>query len=152
MSTPVQLPDGKQVAIDLLQAALGTDALVVGELPEPAAFDQALADRGGIVRVLRIGGTANLRGWSLAEESDQPRRLAVPPMRRTRTMPPRSASAWSKAAGSGSSPTTRASVPRAACSRSMATCLPSGSWTGVDTGYALPLVDALAGGGVFWAP
>jgi hypothetical protein len=73
MSTPVQLPDGKKVAIDLLQAALGTDALVVGELPEPAAFDQALADRGGIVRVLRIGGTADLRGWSDSSARDQPR-------------------------------------------------------------------------------
>lgn len=73
MSTPVQLPDGKQVAIDLLQAALGDDALVVGELPEPAEFDQALAERGGIVRVIRIGGTASLRGWSDSSARDQPR-------------------------------------------------------------------------------
>ncbi|MDX2800082.1 hypothetical protein [Streptomyces scabiei] len=73
MSTPVQLPDGKKVAIDLLQAALGDDALVVGELPEAAEFDQALAERGGIVRLLRIGGTASLRGWSDSSARDQPR-------------------------------------------------------------------------------
>lgn len=73
MSTPVQLPDGKQVAIDLLQAALDTDALVVGELPEGDAFNTALAEYGGIVRLLRIGGTAGLRGWADSSAIDRPR-------------------------------------------------------------------------------
>jgi hypothetical protein len=73
VSTPVQLPDGKQVAIDLLTAALGPDALVVGELPEGEAFNTTLAEHGGIVRVLRIGGTADLRGWSDPSARDQPR-------------------------------------------------------------------------------
>lgn len=73
MTTPVQLPDGKQVAIDLLQSAMGSSALVVGELPEGDAFDTALAEHGGIVRVLRIGGIADLRGWSDRSARDQPR-------------------------------------------------------------------------------
>ena len=73
MATPVQLPDGKQVAIDLLQTAMGSAALVVGELPEGDAFDAALAQYGGIVRVLRIGGTADLRGWSDPSARDRPR-------------------------------------------------------------------------------
>jgi hypothetical protein len=73
VATPVQLPDGKQVGIDLLQAALGTSAYVVGELPEGEEFDRMLAERGGIVRVLRIGGTADLRGWSDPSARDQPR-------------------------------------------------------------------------------
>lgn len=73
MATPVQVPDGKQISIDLLQAALGTDALVVGELPEGDAFDTALAQYGGIVRVLRIGGTADLRGWADRSVRDNPR-------------------------------------------------------------------------------
>ena len=73
MTTPVQLPDGKQVAIDLLQAAMGASALVVGELPEGDTFNQALAQYGGIVRVLRIGGTADLRGWSDSSARDRPR-------------------------------------------------------------------------------
>lgn len=73
MATPVQLPDGKQVGIDLLQAALGASALVVGELPEGDAFDTVLAEHGGIVRVLRIGGTAGLRGWADSSAIDRPR-------------------------------------------------------------------------------
>jgi hypothetical protein len=73
VATPVQLPDGKQIACDLLQAALGTSALVVGELPEGDAFDAALAQHGGIVRVLRIGGTAGLRGWADSSAIDRPR-------------------------------------------------------------------------------
>lgn len=73
MATPVQLPDGKQVAIDLLQAALSPSALVVGELPEGDAFNTALGEYGGIVRVLRIGGTADLRGWSDPSARDRPR-------------------------------------------------------------------------------
>lgn len=73
MSTPVALPDAKQVAIDLLQTALTTTALVVGELPEGEAFNQMLAEHGGIVRVLRIGGVAGLRGWADPSAIDQPR-------------------------------------------------------------------------------
>jgi hypothetical protein len=73
MPTPVQLPDAKQIAIDLLQAALGTDALVLGELPEGEAFNQTLAAHGGLVRLLRIGGTAGLRGWADSSAIDQPR-------------------------------------------------------------------------------
>lgn len=69
MATPVALPDSKQVAIDLLQTALGTDARVVGELPEGPAFDTALP----LVRVLRIGGTADLRGWTDPSARDNPR-------------------------------------------------------------------------------
>lgn len=60
MATPVALPDAKQAAIDLLQAALGTTARVVAELPDATGFDAALP----LVRVLRIGGTADLRGWA----------------------------------------------------------------------------------------
>jgi hypothetical protein len=74
MATPVVLPDSKQVAIDLLQAALGTTARVVGELPEGPAFDALLAQYGGgIVRLLRIGGTADLRGWSDPSARDNAR-------------------------------------------------------------------------------
>jgi hypothetical protein len=73
MAAPVQLPDGKQVGIDLLQAALGTSAYVVGELPDGGEFDRMLADRGGIVRVLRIGGTRNLKGWADGSIRDNPR-------------------------------------------------------------------------------
>ena len=74
MATPVQLPDGKQIACDLLSAALGGTALVVGELPEGDAFDEALATYSdGIVRVIRIGGTADLRGWSDSSARDRPR-------------------------------------------------------------------------------
>ncbi|MGW8702834.1 hypothetical protein ACWGOK_39015 [Streptomyces eurythermus] len=73
MGTPVILPDGKQIGIDLLQAALGTSAYVVGELPEGAEFDRLLAERGGIVRILRIGGTAALRGWTDGSVIDRPR-------------------------------------------------------------------------------
>ncbi|MFF7335451.1 hypothetical protein [Streptomyces sp. NPDC008150] len=73
MTAAVALPDGKQVGIDLLQAALGTSALIVGELPEPAEFTARLAQYGGIVRLLRIGGTAALRGWADSSAIDRPR-------------------------------------------------------------------------------
>jgi len=73
MSTPVQLPDGKQIGISLLQAALGTSAYVVGELPEGEEFDRMLADRGAIIRILRIGGTADLRGWAGSSARDNGR-------------------------------------------------------------------------------
>ena len=73
MTAPVQLPDGKQMSISLLQAALGTSAYVVGELPEGTEFDRMLAERGGIVRILRIGGMAGLRGWADGSAIDRPR-------------------------------------------------------------------------------
>lgn len=69
MPTPVVLPDSKQVAIDLLQAALGDAARVVGELPGPPEFDTALP----LVRVLRLGGIAGLRGWADSSAIDRPR-------------------------------------------------------------------------------
>jgi hypothetical protein len=73
VTAPVQLPDGKQIGVTLLQAALGTSAYVVGELPDGTEFDRMLAERGGIVRVLRIGGTADLRGWADSSARDNPR-------------------------------------------------------------------------------
>lgn len=69
MVTPVALPDSKQIAIDLLQTALGDAARVVGELPDPATFDTELP----LVRILRIGGTAGLRGWADSSAIDRPR-------------------------------------------------------------------------------
>ncbi|WP_069744750.1 MULTISPECIES: hypothetical protein [unclassified Streptomyces] len=68
MTTPV-LPDSKQIAIDLLQSALGSTARVVGELPDSAGFDAELP----LVRILRIGGTAGLRGWADPSAIDRPR-------------------------------------------------------------------------------
>lgn len=73
MATPVALPDAKQVAIDLLQTALGAGALVMGELPDSVEFDQLMAEYGGLVRILRIGGTAGLRGWADSSAIDRPR-------------------------------------------------------------------------------
>lgn len=73
MPAPVVLPDSKQIAIDLLQSALTTSALVLGELPEGEAFNTTLAEHGGLVRVLRIGGTAGLRGWADQSVIDRPR-------------------------------------------------------------------------------
>ncbi|MFJ9101294.1 hypothetical protein ACIRJM_22835 [Streptomyces sp. NPDC102405] len=68
MTTPVVLPDGKQVAIDLLTADL-PDVHVAGRLPEGAALNAALP----AVRVLRIGGLADLRGWADPASRDNPR-------------------------------------------------------------------------------
>lgn len=73
MSTPVALPDSKQVAIDLLQAALGSAARVVGELPDGTEFDAQLAEHGALVRILRIGGVRDLRGWADGSLRDNPR-------------------------------------------------------------------------------
>jgi hypothetical protein len=73
MATPVALPDAKQIAIDLLQTALGTSALVMGELPDSVEFDRLMAQYGGLVRILRIGGTAGLRGWADSSAIDRPR-------------------------------------------------------------------------------
>lgn len=68
MATPVVLPDGKKIAIDLLSAALD-GILVTSTLPEGAAFAAALP----VVRVLRIGGVADLRGWNDPANRDNPR-------------------------------------------------------------------------------
>ncbi|MGW0585945.1 hypothetical protein ACWD25_61175, partial [Streptomyces sp. NPDC002920] len=68
MATPVVLPDGKQIAIDLLTADLD-DVLVTSETPEGAALNAALP----LVRVLRIGGVADVRGWADPASRDNPR-------------------------------------------------------------------------------
>ncbi|TFI30165.1 hypothetical protein [Streptomyces sp. 4R-3d] len=68
MTTPLILPDSKQVAIELLAAAL-PGVLVTSRLPEGKAFDEALP----AVRVLRIGGTSDMRGWSDPASRDRPR-------------------------------------------------------------------------------
>lgn len=68
MVTPLILPDGKKVAIDLLGLAM-PDALVTSKLPEGKALNAALP----VVRVLRIGGTSTMRGWSDPATTDRPR-------------------------------------------------------------------------------
>ncbi|MBL3664532.1 hypothetical protein JL475_00530 [Streptomyces sp. M2CJ-2] len=68
MSAPVVLPDGKQIAIELLAADL-PDVHVTGQLPEGAALNAALP----AVRVLRIGGVADVRGWADPASRDNPR-------------------------------------------------------------------------------
>lgn len=68
MATPVVLPDGKKIAIELLSAALD-GVLVTSTLPEGAAFTAALP----VVRVLRIGGVADVRGWNDPANRDNPR-------------------------------------------------------------------------------
>ncbi|MFF2852688.1 hypothetical protein ACFVT5_41305 [Streptomyces sp. NPDC058001] len=68
MATPVVLPDGKKIAIDLLAAALD-GVLVTSKLPEGAAFTAALP----VVRVLRAGGVADVRGWADPAQRDNPR-------------------------------------------------------------------------------
>lgn len=68
MTTPVILPDGKKVAIDLLANAL-SGVHVTGRLPEGAALNAALP----AVRVLRIGGVAGQRGWADPASRDNPR-------------------------------------------------------------------------------
>lgn len=68
MATPVVLPDGKKISIDLLSAALD-GVLVTSKLPEGAAFTAALP----VVRVLRIGGVADVRSWSDPAQRDNPR-------------------------------------------------------------------------------
>ncbi|WP_405461676.1 hypothetical protein OG786_29480 [Streptomyces sp. NBC_00101] len=68
MTTPLILPDSKQIAIDLLTAGM-PGVRVVGKLPEGAAFDTALP----LVRVLRVGGTSDMRGWSDPATRDRPR-------------------------------------------------------------------------------
>lgn len=68
MAAPVVLPDGKQIAIQLLGADL-PDVHVTGRLPEGAALNGVLP----AVRVLRIGGVADVRGWSDPASRDNPR-------------------------------------------------------------------------------
>ncbi|MFJ6729369.1 hypothetical protein ACIQPQ_31155 [Streptomyces sp. NPDC091281] len=68
MTTPVVLPDGKKIAIDLLAVALD-GVLVTSTTPEGAAFTAALP----VVRVLRAGGTADMRGWADPAGRDNPR-------------------------------------------------------------------------------
>ncbi|MFL3869254.1 hypothetical protein LT966_21885 [Streptomyces griseobrunneus] len=68
MGTPLVLPDGKKVAIDLLSAAM-PDAYVASKLPEGKALTAVLP----AVRVLRIGGTSTTRGWSDPATTDRPR-------------------------------------------------------------------------------
>ena len=68
MATPVVLPDGKKVAIDLLSAALD-GVLVTSQTPEGTALNTALP----VVRVLRVGGVAGGRGWADPAQQDNPR-------------------------------------------------------------------------------
>ncbi|MFB7707883.1 hypothetical protein [Streptomyces sp. NPDC056105] len=68
MTIPSVLPDGKKIAIDLLSAALN-GVLVTSTLPEGQALSAALP----VVRVLRIGGVADVRGWSDPASRDNPR-------------------------------------------------------------------------------
>ncbi|MFG3136129.1 hypothetical protein ACGFZA_07885 [Streptomyces sp. NPDC048211] len=62
------LPDSKKVAIDLLGAAM-PDVLVTSKLPEGKALNAKIP----AVRVLRIGGTSTMRGWSDPATTDRPR-------------------------------------------------------------------------------
>lgn len=68
MTTPLILPDSKQTAIDLLATAL-PDALVTSRLPDGRALNDALP----AVRILRIGGTSDMRGWADPASRDRPR-------------------------------------------------------------------------------
>jgi hypothetical protein len=68
MTTPLTDLDGKQVAIDLLAAALD-GVHVTGRLPEGVALNAVLP----AVRVLRVGGTRDMRGWSDPATRDNPR-------------------------------------------------------------------------------
>ncbi|MFE7233904.1 hypothetical protein ACFVAF_25205 [Streptomyces sp. NPDC057596] len=68
MTAPVVLPDGKQIAIELLAADL-PGVHVCGRLPEGKALDAALP----VVRVLRVGGVADVRGWADPAQRDNPR-------------------------------------------------------------------------------
>lgn len=62
------LPDAKQIAVDLLTAAM-PGVRVASKLPEGKGFDAALP----LVRVLRVGGTSDMRGWSDPATRDRPR-------------------------------------------------------------------------------
>ncbi|MEU6058003.1 hypothetical protein [Streptomyces sp. NPDC047097] len=60
--------DAKQVAVDLLDAAL-TGVLVTGSLPEGAALTAALP----AVRVLRLGGVRDIGSWGGPSARDNAR-------------------------------------------------------------------------------
>ena len=68
MATPLVLPDGKAMAIALLALALPGDVLVTSKTPAGSA----LAGQ-RVVRILRIGGTADVRGWGDPASRDRPR-------------------------------------------------------------------------------
>ncbi|MFE4420444.1 hypothetical protein [Streptomyces sp. NPDC056817] len=68
MGAPVGLPDGKQIAIELLTADL-PGVHVTSKLPEGKALDAVLP----VVRVLRVGGVADVRGWADPAQRDNPR-------------------------------------------------------------------------------
>lgn len=68
MTSPLILPDSKQIAIDLLSLAM-PGVFVTSKLPEGAALNAALP----AVRVLRVGGTSTMRGWSDPATCDRPR-------------------------------------------------------------------------------
>ncbi|MFI1525515.1 hypothetical protein [Streptomyces griseus] len=68
MAELLVLPDGKKVAIDLLDLDM-PDAYVASKLPEGKALNAVLP----AVRVLRLGGTSTMRGWSDPATTDRPR-------------------------------------------------------------------------------
>lgn len=68
MATAVVLPDGKKIAIELLTAILD-GVHVSSTTPEGAALNAALP----AVRVLRVGGIADIRGWNGPALRDNPR-------------------------------------------------------------------------------
>ncbi|WP_428956227.1 hypothetical protein [Streptomyces sp. cg35] len=68
MATAVVLPDGKKIAIDLLTAVLD-GVYVSSKTPEGAALNAVLP----AVRVLRIGGVADVRSWNGPAARDNPR-------------------------------------------------------------------------------
>lgn len=68
MATAVVLPDGKKIAIDLLTALLD-GVYVSSTTPEGSALNAALP----AVRVLRVGGVADIRGWNGPALRDNPR-------------------------------------------------------------------------------
>ncbi|MEV8398810.1 hypothetical protein [Streptomyces niveus] len=68
MTTPLILPDSKQIAIELLGLAM-PDVHFTSKLPEGRALNAIMP----AVRVLRIGGTSDMRGWSDPASRDRPR-------------------------------------------------------------------------------
>ncbi|MFD3520411.1 hypothetical protein [Streptomyces sp. NPDC058653] len=68
MTTPLILPDSKQIAVELLGLAM-PDVHITSKLPEGRALNAIMP----AVRVLRIGGTSDMRGWSDPASRDRPR-------------------------------------------------------------------------------
>lgn len=68
MTTPLLLPDAKGMAIELLSGALD-GVLVTSSTPPEPQFTQSLP----LVRVLRVGGVADVKGWSAPAVRDRPR-------------------------------------------------------------------------------